>query len=160
MGWGDDILRGLAGKPFYERERRRNPQLDAAIRAAGEETPEAGGNKYHARQTYVDGIRFDSKAEAERWQYLRLNERAGLISDLKRQVKIVFQTGVTWRIDFVYAESGRTVYEDVKGKITADYRIKRETIEWEIGTGARSGIYREVRKHGRGWDVTEYGKED
>lgn len=159
MGWGDDILRGLSGKPFYERARRKDPALDAAITAAEKSgQPGAAGNKYHAKQTYVDKERFDSQGEAERWKVLQLNERAGLISDLNRQVKITFQTGVTWRLDFTYTENGQTVYEDFKGKVTADYRIKRDTIAWEIRTGAREGIYREVKKAGRSWSVKEYRK--
>ena len=61
------MLRQLDGKPFYERARRRDPVLDAAIRdAVSACTGQATGNKYHAVQTEVDGIRFDSKAEAAR----------------------------------------------------------------------------------------------
>lgn len=40
-------------------------------------------NKYMNRQTIVDGQKFDSKKEANRWMELKLMERAGLITDLK-----------------------------------------------------------------------------
>ena len=160
MGWGNDVLRNLSGKPFYERARRKDPKLDAAIKEAEKSSKLEGGNKFNAKKVYVDGIRFDSIAESERWPILQLNERAGIISDLDRQVVITFESGVTWKIDFVYTEDGATVYEDVKGKITQDYRIKRDTIIFEIQAGIRDGIYREVKKEGRRWSVKEYRKED
>ena len=85
MGWGEQVLRQLDGKPFYERARRRDPVLDAAIRdAVSACTGQATGNKYHAVQTEVDGIRFDGKAEAARWSELRLAERAGAITQLEQ----------------------------------------------------------------------------
>lgn len=149
MGWGEQVLRQLDGKPFYERARRRDPVLDAAIRdAVSACTGQATGNKYHAVQTEVDGIRFDSKAEAARWSELRLAERAGAITQLERQVKLLLPTGITWRIDFTYVEDGMQVYEDVKGKITSDYRIKRDMLTWQIRMGDRPGIYREVKRSG------------
>ena len=36
-------------------------------------------NKYHAIKTTVDGITFDSRAEARRYRELKLLERAGVI---------------------------------------------------------------------------------
>lgn len=162
MGWGEQVLRQLDGKPFYERARRRDPVLDAAIRdAVSACTGQATGNKYHAVQTEVDGIRFDSKAEAARWSELRLAERAGAITQLERQVKLLLPTGITWRIDFTYVEGGVQVYEDVKGKITSDYRIKRNMLTWQIRMGDRPGIYREVKRSGaRGWAIKEYREGD
>lgn len=160
MSWSEDVLRGLKDSPYYQRRRRHDQELDEIMKqydgaGPGPEKP----NKYNAKATYVDGMRFDSKAEAERWQYLRLRERAGDIADLKRQKKIAFESGVTWRLDFVYRERDVTVFEDVKGKITQDYRIKRDTLIWELETGRRDGIYREVRKSRKEWKIAEYGGE-
>ena len=42
-------------------------------------------SKYGNRFTIVDGIRFDSRAEADRYRVLRLRERAGEISELELQ---------------------------------------------------------------------------
>ena len=42
------------------------------------------GTKYGNTRVSVDGMPFDSKREAARWQELRLMERAGEISDLRR----------------------------------------------------------------------------
>ena len=83
--------------------------------------------KYHAKKTVVDGIEFDSAKEANRWSELRLMEKAGDISDLRRQVeyelipKQTAEDGTTERAvryiaDFVYTDhDGKTVVEDVKG---------------------------------------------
>lgn len=43
--------------------------------------------KYGNTKITVDGIQFDSKREAARYQELRLLERAGVISFLQRQAK-------------------------------------------------------------------------
>lgn len=84
-------------------------------------------NKYMNRKTVVDGQKFDSKKEANRWTELKLMERAGLITDLKRQVKfiltpakydergkLILPTSV-YIADFVYRKNRRQVVEDVKG---------------------------------------------
>ncbi|MDD3747626.1 MAG: DUF1064 domain-containing protein, partial [Anaerostipes sp.] len=42
-------------------------------------------SKYGARKTVIDGITFDSKREAKRYQELKLLEQAGEISYLELQ---------------------------------------------------------------------------
>ena len=46
-------------------------------------------NKYQAIKTTIDGIEFDSRKEARRYQELLLLQRAGVIQDLKMQVKYI-----------------------------------------------------------------------
>lgn len=104
--------------------------------------PKAGGNKFGAQRVTVDGIKFDSKREARRWQELKLLERAGKITDLRRQVPVFLhgrdgplltRTGRKMRItvDFSYvdlsdeATSGLTIFEDAKGSPTRDYEVRR-----------------------------------
>jgi len=100
-------------------------------------------NKYHATRTVVDGITFDSKREAARYAELKLMQRAGLISDLRRQVKyelIPKQQGeraVSYIADFVYSENGQTVVEDVKGVRTPVYKIKKKLMLWRHGVKIR-----------------------
>ena len=65
-------------------------------------------------------------------------ERAGRITDLRRQVKFVLipsQRGedgkviekqVTYIADFVYLKDGKTVVEDSKGYRTEVYRLKKK----------------------------------
>lgn len=79
-----------------------------------------------------DGQVFDSQKEYIRWCNLRLLERAGKITDLKRQIPyelIPKQDGeraCTYVADFVYYEDGNLVVEDCKGFRTEAYRIKRK----------------------------------
>jgi hypothetical protein len=90
--------------------------------------------KYHNQPVEVDGQRFDSKKEANRWAELRLMEKAGLIRALRRQVKFPLTVNghlvCTYIADFVYedVEKGREIVEDAKGVRTPAYRIKRELI--------------------------------
>ena len=94
--------------------------------------------KYGNQKTTIDGITFDSKLEAERYQQLRLLEKAGEISALKLQVEFQIlhgykdaETGEKNRSryyvgDFVYVDerTNRLVVEDTKGVETADFSLK------------------------------------
>lgn len=103
------------------------------------------GHKYHATPTVVDGLRFDSKAEARRYEQLQLLVRAGVIRDLQRQVPfpitvVNLETGElipvgTWRADFVYVQvaDGARVVEDSKGVRTETYKLKKRLIEAQYG---------------------------
>ena len=99
--------------------------------------------KYHAKRTVVNGISFDSKHEANRWIELTWMERAGEISDLKRQVKFVLipaqringklvEREVAYYADFVYTDkaSNLTVVEDAKGVRTEVFKIKKKLMLW------------------------------
>lgn len=111
-------------------------------------------NKYHNRKTMTsDGIQHDSQKEATRWCELKLLERAGKISDLKRQVEYelipdqyetyerysksgkrlkdgikLIERRCVYVADFVYTDlaTGQTVVEDTKGVRTKEYIIKRK----------------------------------
>lgn len=93
-------------------------------------------SKYHAKKTTVDGITFDSKKEAERWTELKILERAGVIEQLKRQVKFELipklpgERAVNYYADFTYLCNGKLVVEDVKGYKTPVYRLKRLLMLW------------------------------
>lgn len=108
-------------------------------------------SKYHSKKITVDGETFDSKKEYRRYRELLLMEKAGLISDLQRQVKFlliptqyehfkrygkngkeltpgkrVVEKECSYYADFVYTENGRDVVEDTKGVRTPEYIIKRK----------------------------------
>ena len=95
------------------------------------ERDESEMNKYHNRVVEVDGIRFDSRREAHRWRELRLMERVGLITELRRQVpfelipKSRHGRAIKYIADFVYRKDGEQVIEDAKGYRTDVYRLKR-----------------------------------
>ena len=104
--------------------------------------------KYGNKKTVIDGIEFDSKKEATRYQELKLLQRAGKISYLSRQVKFtlipsqrvngkVVERPVTYIADFKYwdNEEGRHVVEDVKSPATKtkEYIIKRKLLLYRFG---------------------------
>ncbi len=89
-------------------------------------------SKYRSQKVEVDGLTFDSKKEARRWDELIQLENAGVIRNLTRQVDFdLIVNGVLiarYRADMVYEENGERVVEDVKGMRTATYRIKRKLL--------------------------------
>ena len=94
-------------------------------------------SKYHAKKVTVNGITFDSKREADRWAELQILQRAGAISQLKRQVRFDLvptqqgERGVSYYADFTYlTKSGDFVVEDAKGYKTPEYIIKRKLMLW------------------------------
>lgn len=102
--------------------------------------------KYHNTKTVTDGIKFDSKFEAERYAQLKILERAGVIRDLELQPSFELlpsfrKNGKTWRktvykADFRYilCDSDRIIIEDVKGStavITDVFRLKQKLFEYK-----------------------------
>lgn len=101
--------------------------------------------KYRNKKTVADGIKFDSRLEAERYAQLKMMERAGVIRDLELQPEYELipsfrKDGKTWRrtvykADFRYilAEDDRIIIEDVKGStavITDVFRLKQKLFEY------------------------------
>lgn len=99
-------------------------------------------NKFGAVKKTVDNVKFDSTKEANRYEQLKLLQRAGRIRDLRWQVKYPlipsqkFRDGKTmigtyYLADFVYfdCDKGCEVVEDVKGKKTDVYQIKRKLMK-------------------------------
>ena len=88
----------------------------------------------------VDGIVFDSAAEAARYCQLRQMERLGLIRDLELQPSFVLQpkferegvryAPIRYRADFRYYSTTdkMEIVEDVKGYKTAVYEIKKKML--------------------------------
>lgn len=99
--------------------------------------------KYNNTKTVVDGIKFDSKRESDRYIELKLLERAGRISDLILQPKFELipkyeingrkVRKIEYIADFQYKENGKTVVEDAKGFKTKDYIIKKKLFEFKYG---------------------------
>ena len=95
--------------------------------------PEAKPSKYRNKKVVIDGIEFDSLAESRRWFERVWAQKRGEISELRRQIDIpIYVNGVEvcfWRADHVYMENGVEVWEDVKGKATDLYLLKKKLIE-------------------------------
>jgi hypothetical protein len=92
-------------------------------------------SKYRNEKCESGGIKFDSKREMARWHVLVQMQARGEISELELQVPYVLapaavingrkRPALRYVADFVYEKNGETVIEDVKGRITEGYRIKR-----------------------------------
>lgn len=90
-------------------------------------------NKYKNKKCQSrDGKWFASMAERDRYEELRLLEKAGKIGDLTTQPRFPVQIN-TFRIctyigDFMYTEGNQWVVEDVKSEPTKTpvYRLKRK----------------------------------
>jgi hypothetical protein len=101
--------------------------------------PQARRSKYRAVKTVVDGVTFASKAEARRYQELRLLQRAKKITRLECQPEFpIAVNGVKvakYVADFRYDtvpwdyEPVETIVEDVKGMPTPVYRLKKKLVE-------------------------------
>lgn len=118
--------------------------LSEADAAALLGTKAAKRSKYGAKPAIVDGIRFDSQAEAARYSTLIVLQRAGRIHELELQpvFEIHALSGATvcrYRGDFAYldVETGLRVCEDVKGVRTPLYRLKAKFVFEEYGVTIR-----------------------
>jgi hypothetical protein len=95
------------------------------------------GERYNHTKVEVDGLKFDSKKEYERYLFLKEAEKNGLITDLQTQVKFelipsvteeyivhlktkdkiktrTLQLAITYTADACYYKDGEYVVEDCK----------------------------------------------
>lgn len=91
------------------------------------------GKIKNVRRKEINGITFDSTREARRYQDLDLMQRAGQITELRRQIAypifINDKKICDWFADFVYVKDGIRVIEDSKGWATDVYKLKKKMVE-------------------------------
>ena len=128
----------------FAKRMKENPQLSITeewkIGASySEATEQTTGRPGRAKKTVRFGLKFDSAGEADRHGVLLLQQRAGLISNLK--VKPTFELlpastskingrirARTWEADWSYTlPDGTEVVEDYKGY---KYRSWRDKLSW------------------------------
>ncbi|MBB5462901.1 DUF1064 domain-containing protein [Paraburkholderia sp. Cpub6] len=100
-------------------------------------------SKYRNQKCESGGIKFDSKREMARWHELVQMQVRGEISELELQVPFILapaaviggrkRPALRYVADFVYEKNGKTVTEDVKGRVTEGYRIKRHLMKAVLG---------------------------
>lgn len=98
-------------------------------------------NKYGAKRSGG----YASRKEHQRANELKLMQRAGLISDLRQQVRYILipaqrdtagnllERQCAYVADFVYVKDGHTIVEDTKGVRTKEYIIKRKLMLFTHG---------------------------
>ena len=103
-------------------------------------------SKYNSRKTVIDDITFDSKKEAKRYVELKKKQDEGEITDLRLQVPFELVPSFTIEIDgkkrkrrniryiadFVYYKDGQKIVEDVKGRKTDIYKLKKKLFEYKF----------------------------
>ncbi|MGM0903087.1 MAG: DUF1064 domain-containing protein [Bacillota bacterium] len=98
-------------------------------------------NKYSNKKTIVDGIQFDSKAEAKYYEQLKWLKQAKQIKDFKLQPRFLLQesfkkNGKTIRkieyvADFeIHNLDGSIEIVDVKGHETKEFLLKKKLFEY------------------------------
>lgn len=124
----------------------RVTQLDGA-----EEDILMARNKFGAKKTVVDGITFDSKKEAKRYQELKRMQEDGKIEGLVTQPQFLLQEQfvtplgkkirpIHYHADFLYKEilddgSAQGVVEDVKGgkaTQTDAFKLKWKMVQYKF----------------------------
>jgi len=108
-------------------------------------------SKYRNVKTLVDGIRFDSRREADYWLALRERMRTGEITELQHQVAFPLMcpqmnalgntqigNGLLCQVavyvaDFTYRLNGVLMVVDAKGLKTQMYRLKAKWLKLQQG---------------------------
>lgn len=109
-------------------------------------------SKYGNQRTIVDGINFDSKAEARYYCELKLLKLAGQIKDyaIKPRFTLLPRNGIFRAVEYiadflVYYKDGREELIDVKGVETKEFKLKRKMMysllgkEIKLIKGGRNG---------------------
>jgi len=97
-------------------------------------------NKYGAKKTTLDGITFDSKAEANYFAQLKQREKAGEVGgvELQRPFVVLGPKGeliTTYKADFAFWDFKEDRFRviDVKGVQTPVFRLKRKLVKAFLG---------------------------
>lgn len=107
-------------------------------------------HKYRAQKTLIGGHEFPSKLEASVYSILLLRERAGEVTDIKRQQAVRLKEKcsmcgagpVVWKVDFsaINSKTGELFFVEAKGEETGDY-IKRKKL-WKADPPYRLEIWK------------------
>ena len=100
-------------------------------------------SKYHNTKVTLNGIKFDSKKEANRYIELKWLEKTNQIKDLELQKRFELQPSyekdghiirpIFYYADFYYYDiiKGKYIIEDTKGYRTEVYKLKKKILEYK-----------------------------
>jgi hypothetical protein len=118
---------------FKSLEQIPDALLPTHLRGQGKRTlaPPPSVRKYRNEPTEACGTKFPSKRQARRWQELLLLQAAGEIKHLMPEVSFPIGGGRRMRIDahYVRTATGESVWEDTKGYVTSEWKLKRDIAE-------------------------------
>ena len=98
--------------------------------------------KYGNKKVTVQGIKFDSKWESERYLYIKSLERAGRVRNLELQVRFALEVNgqkiCTYIADFRYEKENangdwEAIVEDAKGVETPEFKLKKKLMKACLG---------------------------
>ena len=98
--------------------------------------------KYGNKKVTVQGIKFDSKWESERYLYIKSLELAGRVRNLELQVRFALEVNgqkiCTYIADFRYEKEKangdwETIVEDAKGVETPEFKLKKKLMKACLG---------------------------
>lgn len=99
--------------------------------------------KFNNKKTVIDGVTFDSKGEAGRYQELKLLQRVGKIHSLRLQPEFILQDkfkvgkktirAIKYIADFEYIDTATEckIVEDFKGFKTKEFAIKEKMFRYK-----------------------------
>lgn len=102
----------------------------------------SGWNKYGAKKFELDGIKFDSKAEANAYYHLKLMERGNLINIIEIHSPVSMTlANIKCKIDFKVKDlhTAEIYYIEVKGRSARDWIVKKNL--WRVYGPARLEIW-------------------
>ena len=124
-------------------------------------------NKYRNKKVEIDGIKFDSKDEAQYYLYLKKQKEDGKIKDFGLQQKFELQPSfkkdgkshraITYTVDFaVYKWNGEVEYIDVKGMETQQGLLRKKLFDYKYPELKLIWVAKSLKYGVDGW--IEYGE--
>ena len=127
-----------------------------------------GCNKFKNKKTKIDGILFDSEMESHYYLYLKDLKEKGIVVDFELQPIYILQEGfirngkkirpITYKADFrvVYIDGYEEVI-DVKGVITAEFKLKRKMLFYKYRDINFKCVQERGREPNKYWVEIEMG---
>ncbi|MGX5634447.1 DUF1064 domain-containing protein [Bacillus thuringiensis] len=125
-------------------------------------------SKYNNKKVNLDGYVFDSQAEANYYEGLKIRYARGEIQGFERQPVFNLQPAfkkqdksfqaITYIADFlVYLPNGEVEVIDIKGMITETFNVKRKLFEYKY-PHLQLILLKHVKKYGGFITLDEYNK--
>lgn len=158
----EPVGEGVTGRKRTGTETAAGDVFSGALEEALRKSTVGGGSgeknrKYRNEPTEADGIRFDSRHEANVYLWLKSRKERGELRWVFRQVPFQFQSGIVYRADFMTILPDGTVEAvwDAKSEITAknkEYVMKKKLLKSEWGIEIREVMARDADGRGGFWN--------
>lgn len=87
-------------------------------------------HKYNAKMVVIDGIKFKSQKEADRYNFLKFAKLSGELINFYREVPFRLPGKTTYWLDFLEVWKGGIInHVDTKGIQTQMFKLKKRQVE-------------------------------